>query len=388
MKSNKEKEDNKTTDLPLQVAPEMEDRCRPSMQIHSIIKDTIKKQFVEKLKREKEEELKKESQENMKKKLDKMNEEIRKANLLRNDKYKHRNADINGEARTANGMPFKLIPWGGDQTQFQQETIDQPSLKSKGRRAGTPSPFRNTLQEKYQKSASKSEKADMGMDFLDFRPKIKKKKLNWRKHSLQDTSNARRIEIEEKDSIEFKKNKVSIENFKKTVIYNKTDKRRNSNTYAPLKVTNNPTAYELFKKHKEDALRQSHTRTKRSKSARSSSRKRDYSDHSPKEEYNYMKGQEKRHKSKEKKGQKVSSKLKYDRNYDGLIPKHLSKHLKKKSERSKTPRSKVKKNQLSFTNGVYDKIQYRPGTASNFYPDAAQQFNDLKVSIARDDKLP
>ena len=76
----------KVTDY--EKSPSREDRWRPTFQIESIIKDTIKKQHLEKLKKEKEEEQKKKSIQNMKKKLTEMNEEIRKTNFIKNEKLK------------------------------------------------------------------------------------------------------------------------------------------------------------------------------------------------------------------------------------------------------------------------------------------------------------
>jgi hypothetical protein len=106
------------------------------------------------LKKEKEEEMKKESVQNMKKRLTEMNQEIRKTNLIKNEKLRHKESE----------PLFNFVPWGGDQTQFNQETIEHKNPKS--RKATTPSPFRNSLQEQSRNSISKSEKAEHGMDFL------------------------------------------------------------------------------------------------------------------------------------------------------------------------------------------------------------------------------
>ena len=224
-----------------------------------------------------------------------MNEHIRKINKLKNEKLKNKLCDENGEPLTSNGMPFNLIPWGVDQQQFQQETIDKRSSKSrsksKDRRATTPSPFRGTPREKSRDSTSKSDRGALGMEFLDFKPK-QRSQHSKRKHSYQNTTKERHIEIEEKDSIEFNKNKVSYAKVKKTVIYNKTER---SNEYEPHKIISTKT-YEASKKHKknrESVLRISVGENKRSRSSRSTSKKRDTSNHTHKEILKFIENQHK-----------------------------------------------------------------------------------------------
>lgn len=90
----------------------------------------------------------------MKKRLTEMNQEIRKTNFIKNEKSKHKEDE----------PLINFVPWGGDQMQFNQETIEQKNPKS--RKATTPSPFRKSLQERSRNSISKSERAEHGMDFL------------------------------------------------------------------------------------------------------------------------------------------------------------------------------------------------------------------------------
>ena len=103
------------------------------------------------------------------------------------------------------------------------------------------------------------------MDFLEFMGKPKHPKR--RKCSYQNRSNTRHIEIEEKDSIEIKNNKVSFEQVKKTVIYNKDSKNKGMKRVRP---------------NQKNSLK-FHIDTKRSKSALSTSRKRDSSVNSNRE---------------------------------------------------------------------------------------------------------
>jgi hypothetical protein len=82
-------------------------------------------------------------------------------------------------------------------------------------------------------SGSRSDRGAIGMDFLELRPKLKKR-VNKRKHSHQNTNNSKSIEIEEKDMIHCSKNKVSFEKVKRTVIYDKVDEEKEDRVFAKV----------------------------------------------------------------------------------------------------------------------------------------------------------
>jgi hypothetical protein len=266
------KDTHKSYNMPLQqkqLKPvseiKVETKCQKEVKIEEIIKDTMRKRQQEKNNKIKEEELRKESHENMKKKLEDMNEHIRLANLNKNERMKHKLKDDNGNPITTDGIPFNLIPWGVDQTQFHQETIDNRSSRSREeRKATTPSPFRPSLRQKSRDSTSKSDNG-IGMDFLEFQPRSKKN-MKKRKHSYQNTSNTRHIEIEEKDSIEIKNNKVSYEQVKKTIIYNKHENKKISKDYSgpktkkPNKHSQSVLKFKLAKSRPKSTLSNTHNR--------------------------------------------------------------------------------------------------------------------------------
>lgn len=124
--------------MPLQV----DNDKGKGLKIEAIIKDTIRKRHQEKIIKEKEEEETKEVKNNFKKKIEEMNENIRKKNQKQNERLKNKLKDDNGNAVTGNGMAYNLLPWGGNQVQFQQEQVDQKSSRSRGRNTQSPSPIR------------------------------------------------------------------------------------------------------------------------------------------------------------------------------------------------------------------------------------------------------
>lgn len=321
-----------------------------------------------------------------------MNDEIRKNNQLKNEKMKHKLKNENGDPVTSAGMPFNMIPWGVDQTQFQQQTIDKSSIKSI-KRAGTPSPFRQSLRGHSKDSTSKSDKGALGMDFLEFKPKNKKRSKK-RKVSYQNIKDEKRIEIEEKDSIEVQKNKVSYEQIKKTVIYNKTERNKDSKEYKRLKKNSKkhtPDQVKNLNKHGDSIIKITFPQ-KQSKS-RSTSKNRPNSMNSHKDIYSFIEDKNKLFKMKQakdylkikKENLKIKKQLndlnsyvskKYkndvynDRTYDGALPQHISKKLKSKQRsKSKTPRSFKDKNKLiNFEEPAQKKSNVRPSTGGGFYP--------------------
>jgi len=54
-----------------------------------------------------------------------MNENIRKKNQQQNERLKNKLKDRPGNPVVADRIPHDFIPWGVDQTQFQQEVIGQ-----------------------------------------------------------------------------------------------------------------------------------------------------------------------------------------------------------------------------------------------------------------------
>lgn len=194
-----------------------------------------------------------------------------------------------------------------------------------------------------------------------------------------------------------KKHKVSYKQIKKTVIYGKEDSKKQ-------KLKKNAKWKETPKLQKPRRASDWGVKeeTKRSRSARSTSKK-DHSNYSPKEIYDYIENQKRQRKLKEKKAflkekhknykmkkdlsglnSFVSKKFKNDvyndKTYDGLIPQEISRQLKKKRRQSKTPRSLMKNNKLSFGTPRVEKSNSRPNTAACFYPLPSNSLGELKYS--------
>jgi hypothetical protein len=218
-----------------------------------------------------------------------------------------------------------------------------------------------------------------------------------RKCSYQNASNAKRIEIEENNSIEVKKHKVSYKQIKKTVIYGK-EGQKNSNLQKNRKWKEFPKVQKP-RKISDWGVKEE---TKRSRSARSTSR-REQSDHSPNKIHDYIENQKKKKNLKEKKAlmkekhksykmkkelsglnsfvsKKFMNGVYNDKTYDGLIPQEISKQLKKKRRESKTPRSMMKNIKLSFGIPRIEKSNSRPNTAASFYPLPSHSLGELKYS--------
>ena len=62
------------------------------------------------------------------------------------------------------------------------------------------------------------------------------------------------------------------------------------------------------------------------------------------------------------------SKIYDEKTYNGVVPHHISKKLRQKKKKSKTPRNKSKKGKLSFIGSNNKNRNLRSGTAGGFYP--------------------
>jgi len=118
-----------------------------------------------------------------------MNENIRKKNLAKSKKSKYKQKDSEGNQIISNETPLNVIQCKNGQAQLKRESIDQKTPRSRERKTTTSPPERKMMKPRSRGSISKSDRGDHGMDFLELRPKLKKKNYCKRKSSHPNSYN-------------------------------------------------------------------------------------------------------------------------------------------------------------------------------------------------------